>query len=427
MALWISAICLGLIIPSQNASAGDKDTAVVAKLTLEARHIEDSGALDQAEAHYYKALEEAKRVDSKKQMVEIISRLVRVQIENHKLMQTGPLVQEAVDAVNTLKNPPIGKPSAWDSIVNLFCPPKKQETYVPAIAVWMNDMAETFYTQGERTPDQTTKEFCLGRCLELKLPTEEHFSPNLVSRACLLITDLTHQGRYSDSLPFEERLISYLERTNPDGRDVIAAAYANLFGSYLAANNPSKAELAMNQSLRVKDGRAQDANLKGTVERNVGTMRLEQGNVQLARALYQQAMNVHEGIVGTAAVQTGWDIVALGLLEEKTGNFAEAGRLFKRSLDCFEKCPIPEVTPSNRSMHPDGMVYSGRAISAEHLAQLARREGAIAFAKKLEDDARKIRTLNPHWVSCNNPAPDTFYLIWGYFPFAIEIIPNHLN
>jgi tetratricopeptide (TPR) repeat protein len=417
----LSSVMIWSSVPTTvlNANAQDGNRALVPKLTLEARRAEDSGDLNRAEVLYINALEQAKRLDSKQEMVEIISRLVRVKIYNHKLTQTGPLVQQAIEIVHTLKNPPVIKPSAWDPIVSIFQKPTKQETYSHLSGVWMTDMADEFYAQGERTKDQDMKVFCMEKYLDLTYPIVEKWDPQYMSKLNMLTGYLASKGRYSEALPYAEKSLAYLEQNRKDDDDFLA--YLSLGTYCTAANSYAQAENAFAQSLqryRAKHGEPPSSYVLDT---GFAAIKLEKGDIDAARSLYLRAKKSETA--AKAAVKLELAIarvdILLGVLETRAGNLDKAEQYYRASIDYFNKNPGSTKNPLNPGFNDSIVVFA-----SEHLASvLEHMHGDIGLIRSLREQAAKVRIQHPEWL-INNPDPEKFFVIFGCLPHRVDLLPT---
>jgi tetratricopeptide (TPR) repeat protein len=158
----------------------------------------------------------------------------------------------------------------------------------------------------------------------------------------------------------------------------------------------------------------------------------EEGNLQAAEVCYIKAIELNRSYARNSSsfntlIYSGLYGAVLGILEYRLGNSPKAIALLKTSLNSFDKCPIPEISSVNKSVHPDGIVYSGQVFCLEHLAQINSKQGKLDLANSLQDRARKVRSQNPYWAASKNPNPDHFYSINGFFPYPIEIITSNFS
>ncbi len=389
--------------PVQTVFASKASNNSLSMLRAEALEAEGSGEFNRAEALYEKALRAARQSASKTKVVEFLSRIVQVRIENNKLSDTDALVQEVVELAQSLKN---------------------SSESTSTLTVWLNDMTDAFYAKGEHTTRDDTKEYCLKRYLDIRLVTDDHFDSQLLAKANLLTLHLQHLGRYREALPYVEKSLRYQQRTNKYDPKCIAAALGSLGAAYLLVSDPIKAENLQHQCIQIQKCLCKDVVQQGISEKCLGVAEFEKGNFEAARKLYRHALELYYPTIGRTNIHTNHGEVLLGLLEQHVGNLKEAAKYFRAGLDGFDRCQLPDVTPVNKFMQLDGMVYSGQVICAEHLAQIAAKQGDLQLFRSLLARAKKIRAKNPDWQACNNPAPETFYMISGHFPFRLEIIPT---
>jgi tetratricopeptide (TPR) repeat protein len=398
-----SAICVLSEPIALAATPGDNRISTLRSEALEA---EGSGEFARAESLYQKALLAAQKSGSKIKEVEFLSRIVQVRIEDHKVLQTDSLAQQAIQLAQSIKGTATG-----DS----------------TLPVWMNDMADAFYSKGEQTARDDIKEYCLERYLDIKLIMEDQFDYKITGRANVLTTYLQHHGRYLEALPYAEEACSYLKRTKSSDSAVTSTAYFSLGIAYLLANNPAKAEIAFNEASKLEQVHSKDLSQEAKIAGALGNVRFEEGNFEAAKVLYERALNLNEQYIGKPAIAIGNAELSLGMLEQSLRNRDQARQYLQASLDCFDKCTPPQVDSVNERLHPAGLLYSGKVIAAEHLAQIATEQGNISQARSLQARAKKIRAQNPYWVACKNPDPDRYYLFWGHLPFPVEIIPTRID
>jgi tetratricopeptide (TPR) repeat protein len=400
LSIFITAVCL---LSNQLALAVSPSDNGISILRSEALEADGNGEYGRAESLYQKALAAARQSGSKTKVTEFLSRIVQVRIENHKLLETDAFVQESIQLARAINNT-----TASDS----------------TLSVWMNDMADAFYSKGEQTAREDIKEYCLKHYLDVKLGMEDRYDPQLLGKANLLLLRYQHSGRYSEALPYAEKLFSYKQRTKSGDPQFMADAFIGLAHEYLLIQDPTKAVRALNQGLQIKKSMDEDIIYEAIADKLLGIAEFETGSFDAARVLYRRALELMYKNIGRENVHTNSGEILLGLLEQRAGNLKEAARLFRASLDGFDNSKPETITPVNKFLHLEGITYSGQVISAEHLAQIAVKQENLPLAQSLQIRARKIRAQNPYWAACNNPAPDTFYMIGGHFPFPIEIIPT---
>ena len=378
----------------------------ISSIRLEALKAQNDNDLDRAEALYDKALSEAENSGSSMKVIEFLSRIVQIKIRNHKLGQTDALVQRAIKLALTIKTT-----SASDS----------------NLEVWMDDMANAFYSRGEHSAREDVKEYCLKQYIDIELSTKDHYEPLLAGRAGLLTEYLNHNGRYLEQFPYDEKLFNYVQRTKSNDPFIMAAAYGGLGNACLLTHKPAAAEFAFKQCFLQRSKFGKNLGDEAELNFNLGHVKEEEGDLQAARTFYQKALEQEKECLRKPAVSIGIYESILGFFEQRVGNLTEAAKLFKASLACFDKCPIPEVTSANAILHPEGLLYSGQVFSSEHLAQIELKQGNPALAHSLQSRANKIRAQNPHWAACKHPDPNSFYALEGHFPFAVEAIPTRTS
>ncbi len=376
----------------------------VSTLRTQALKAQTDGNLDKADSLYTQALAEAESSGSSMKIIEFLSRLVQVKIQNHKLGQTDALVQKAIKLALSIKDT-----TASDS----------------NLEVWMDDMANAFYKRGEHSTREDIKEYCLKHYLDIKLPIEDHYDPLLVGKAHLLIAHLSNDGRDIEASPYGEKLCDYLKRTKPNDPNTLASVYLALSDIFAQRHQFANAESSLKQCfiLRTKlnGSQGQEADL----DFHLGLLKEKEGNLQAARIFYRKALELEKQCAWT--VRLGVYENTLGFVEQRLGNIAEAAKLYAASLDRFYKCPITKDDSANAQVYPARLVYSGRVFAAEHLAQIALQKGNLMLAHALQAQAKGIRLKNPEWATCKHPDPDSVYPTGGMFPFPLEIIPTHFS
>ena len=368
--LTVGSLLLALLIaiPSASAQASEKDP--LKQLKLQARHAEDSSELDKAEALYLEALRLAEQQKSDSDTVEILSRVVRVKIDNHKMNQTDSLVRDAVRIVGGLN----GKPG-----------------YDAEMSVWMDDMADAFYEIGEHTVKTQIKEYCLKRFVEIKLAAADHYDPKLASKCALLTTYLYHQGRYSEAIPIMEKLVQYQQRTNGGAKDVVAFNYQVLADAYLGIQDPVRAEAACNEAIRLQPN---DPNHKALMERKIAQAKADQKKFDEAIAICTHALQSHNAHITGPNIQSGWDAFVLGDIQQNAGNIATASQSYRTSLDYFDKCALVKSNELSSNL-----IQSGQVVAAEALSRIAAKNGDSALSLSLHKRADQIRAHHPEWAS----------------------------
>ncbi len=387
-----------LLTPTQSACT--TNLSEISMIRAQALEAEGDGQFEKADALYQKALSIAQRSGSQIKVLEMLSRIVQERIENHQLLQSDALVNQAIQVAQSLKNSP-----ASDS----------------TLPVWLNDMSTAFYSAAEHTPQENVKEYCLKRYIDIKFATDDSFDVQLLGRANLLIVQLQHHGRYADALPYAEKSLSYELRTKPSDINLLAGAYFSLGTAYLLANHPAKAEPVFREGFRLRESLSKTIEHEAQINGTLGNVKLEEGNLQEAIALHKKSLDLQKQHLGKAAVGIGYEETVLGMLEQRARNLTHAAQYFQAALDCFAQCP-PWAGPIYENMRFEGLLASGQVIASEHLAQIMSQQGNSSLAQSLKDQAKRIRAKNPYWSTCTNPDPDYFYIIGGHLPFFVEIV-----
>src|SRR5277367_2981915 len=135
-----------LLFPERGSTITKTDNGALNTLKLRARQAETSHDYEHEDACYLQALTEAKKSGTKTDVLEILSRLVRERVENHKLKEIDPFIEQALAIVKTLKG---------------------TSSYDPEMSVWMDDIADVLYARGEHTSNQQIKMYCARRYLDI--------------------------------------------------------------------------------------------------------------------------------------------------------------------------------------------------------------------------------------------------------------------
>ncbi len=381
----------------------------VSDLRLQALKAETEGDLNKANGLYTEALAEAEKSGSSMKIIEFLSRLIQVKIQNHKLGQTDALVQKAIKLALSIKDTAAGDSN---------------------IEVWMDDMANAFYKRGEHSIREDIKEFCLKHYLDIKLSIEDHYDSSLASKTSMLISQLNHTGRAAETIPYQEKLFDYLKRTKSTDPEIIASPYFTLADKLAKNHELLKAESAFRQGFAIEHKASNSYSDKAAFYFSLARLAEEAGDLQKAIILYQKAIDIERQWLGKSPI-TGFSENVLAFLEQRLGNFTEAAKLYNASLDCFNHCTPPQVTSTNAFLHPEGGYFSGQVFAAEHLADIEFKREHLALASALRTRAKSIRANNPQWAAAKHPDPDSFYIqggwLGGYFPFPMEVIPTHLS
>jgi tetratricopeptide (TPR) repeat protein len=365
-------------------------------LRAQALEAEGNAEYDRAESLYQKALTAARQSGSKTKVVEFLSRIVQVRIENDKLSHIDALVQEAIQIAQSLKNS-----AASDS----------------TLSVWMNDMADAIYSKGEHTKRDDIKEHCMERYLDVKFAMVDVWDPQLMCKANLLTSHLTSEGKYLEAVPYVERTTAYLERTQPQEINRIGWQYFVLATNYSAANDAAKARFTFEKSMQLQAKIGCSQGYEAPAAKELGTLALEQDDLEAARRLFNQAAALDK----SAMREVAQDECGLGFVEQRASNFEAASRHFRASLNCAAHCPRDKTEPINL-VSLDSIVV----VASEHLAQvleLSHKDQTLI--QSLQGEAKKVRAQRSEWAS-KNPDPERYFLTWWRLPYHIEIIPTRL-
>jgi tetratricopeptide (TPR) repeat protein len=390
-----------LLFPKSEATIAEKkDNSALSTLKLKAREAENARDYEHEDAWYLQALDEAKKSGTKTDVLEMLSRLVRERIDNHKLNQVDPFIQQALDIVKPLKG---------------------THSYDPEMSVWMDDMADVLYSRGEHTSNDKIKTFCARRHLDIKLLTADRIDPQLMGETSLLITAYRHDGLYDEAAALGLESISCVDRIGHPDPLALSIGYYQIGGSELLGNHLDQAQKNLSASVRFRDSVSKDEGWKAIVDRLSSLVLARQGNLGSAKILCRHAMDVHLALMnGHPTWLSGWDAYGLGSMEMKSNNLKAASALFKESLTGFQsdKNPKAVVTDNNATLD------SGKVMALEALAKCQQLAGEKNDAAKLLAQAKEIRARHPIWTHSKNPDPVQFYAAWGYLPYPIESIPT---
>ncbi len=386
---FIAAVYLSAGDLALSVSPGDSNIQTFRREALEA---EGSGEFDRAESLYGKALAVARQSGAKSKAVEFISRIVQVRIENQKLLQTGALVKEAIQLTESIKNTP-----ASDS----------------TLTVWMNDMADAFYSKGEHTTREDIKEFCLRHYLDIKFAMTDTWDTNLMAKSNLLTSHLTSNGRYLEALPVMERSTTYFEMTQAQDIASVAWQYLALGTCYSAANLFDKAQAAFQKTARLQTQLGKSPQNEAALAKELGTLELEKGNLDAAREFYNRAFSFDQDDNRCLSL----DEFGLGFVEERAANFDAAAQHYRACLHYHEKAKRPAANVFN-----PGDFDSVFVVAVEHLGKvLQQTQQNLGTMKFLNDKVLRLRIQHPEWLT-KNPDSDKHFLIWWSLPTRFDLI-----
>jgi tetratricopeptide (TPR) repeat protein len=370
----------------------------ISTLKAQAMKAQYRGDLDKADNLYNAALVEAADSHCPMKVIEFLSRLVQVKIQNHKLGQTDSLVQQAMQLALAIKDT-----DAADSNLD----------------VWMDDMANAFYKRGEHSTREEIKLYCLKHYMDIKLPIENCFDPLLIGRADQLICYLNNHQQESEFIHYQEQVFNYIQRTKPNDASIMSNAYLDLAKTKLCAHKFPDAESAFKQCFLLRKISTDNPGDQVELYLHLAQVREAEGHLHEARKYYQKAFDLQKQcgwLVGTARYAN-----TLAFAEQRLGNLTKASKLYLESLDYLNNC-----TKAQLKITPLIMRDCGQVFAAEHLAQIASKQGNIALAKVLLANTKKIRDRNPYWSTVKDL--DRIYIATGIFPSPQgEIIPTRFS
>ena len=384
-----------LIVSCQQTLASQTEESI-ASLRVAAIEAQADGDLDKAEDLYTKALANAENSGSAMKIIEFLSRLVQVKIENRKLRETDELVSRALETANKIQN-------SHSNDSNL--------------TVWMDDMAEAFYSRGERSQNAKVKDFCCDKYLKLKLAVADRYSTKLMGRANIYILSLERQEKYSQAVPIIQQLVSYAEKADSQEPKNISAFYYRLGVNYLGAREPAKAESAFNRCLDIEKQAGKDPMHVIYIERYTALAKLQENKLADAESFCRTYVGYHSKFIGPANEITAGDYIVLGSILEKSGKIAEASKYYQMSLDAFDQ--RVKHTPCSLD------AAAGQMAAAEALAHIESESGKKVQAKALQARAAQIRRQHPNWII--SPTDTYSFLLGGQMPCLMDSIPTKVK
>jgi tetratricopeptide (TPR) repeat protein len=375
--------------------AADKKSEAWHHLIDKGDEAESARNFDVADAWYRIALKEAEKQGSSSKQVRALSQLVRNRLDSKKLAETEPFFGRILQTVENSR---------------------RSRKYDPEMLVWVQDTADAYYSRAELSENPVAREFCVKHCIDCKLAVAERFDPEVWSRIGLLQTSYAMQGRYPEAVLLCDRAFEYLLKTRPNDVAAKTLHLDQIANLALVSKQLSKAENFYKQEQQLsKSAGVVSKSHDASLEREFGTIQLWQGNLESARMHYGRALQFDEEVSGKKSFACGLDNYALGILAEKLRKDSEAERFFQTALGTFDAS----------AQSSPGQVEQGRKLqAADHLSKVLYRQGKKALAGALEKRVKQLRSQHPEWAKVSNPAPEDFFLVWGFLPYPIDYVPS---
>ena len=360
------------------------------KLKLSGLRQEAEGDPKSAESLYFQALAEAEKAGSNSRILEVLVRIVHVKAVEGQLKEGEPFYQRALNVAKSLK---------------------KKSGNAAEIATWLDDLADTYYTFGQYTWDQKTKEYCLEHYIISKMLSSDEYDPVLITKMNLLAASFTMQGHYADAIRINHDTQVVNDRF-PNRPRVVGYDNGGPSSLYITLNKFELAEKARRDGFQI-DCRldpSHKGNLKGILERDLGTIQFEKGDLDAAESHFITARKIFRDYPKSACEEYAFEGLFMGLIQERKKNYNSAVQYFRESLDIYRKCP--------------NSVPARKVLCMEHLADDLQISHKGKEAKDLRLHASKIRAQHPEWRSVSNPDPEKHLLLFGTFPYSIDIMPT---
>ncbi len=388
-----------LVFASSAIANSDHEVNDVRRLILQARKAGDSESeIKKAELLYLQALKLCTENMSLERL-EILARLVHLQINDHRLSETTPLVK---DAIATVKHAQAVKKVSGEQ------------------AVWIDDISDAFIFRGERTDKEEIKEFCLERYLDLKFAVASGFDRELGSRASLLSNHYLAQGKYAKALPYLQQNFDFTEKLGLKNPIPLSLAKEVLGGAYCALKQFDRATQAYTDSLAFSRQNGKDPNYDGITLRMLGLVKSQAGDIVSAEKLVNQAKLVHEGIGQKAATQDAWDEYVLGLIALKQSHSKAGSEHFQKSLDLFDA-----GSSNGTGKIEAASINAGQVLCLRRLIELDSKKTAGAV-KAMHQRVYDLISENKDWLLKKNPDPEQYCLLFGRMPEDVDILRSRL-
>jgi tetratricopeptide (TPR) repeat protein len=188
------------------------------------------------------------------------------------------------------------------------------------------------------------------------------------------VAELFQAGKYSEAIPFAERLVTLTESTS-GGESPDTAEALNILGKVcLEAGELKKAEPAFTRALRIfEKARGLEHPDVATALNNLGVLYNKTGDYKKSESCYQRAIAIREKTLGPDDPLTVNARGNLGSLYYSQGEFAKAEPLLLRALATSEKVKGAEDPETITSVNNLASLYNqmGEYAKAEPLYQRA--------------------------------------------------------
>ncbi|AKT36696.1 tetratricopeptide repeat protein [Chondromyces crocatus] len=162
---------------------------------------------------------------------------------------------------------------------------------------------------------------------------------------------LGRKGRRDEAAPLLTQAITLRETVFGADHPVVAEALFNAATLRPKGASPEPAEEMLRRALAIAErpsGATIDPLVRASILHNLAVVREEQGAVDDAASLYEQALDVREGLVGAEHVSLRPTLVRLAQLRHAQGQLTAALPLYERALPLAEiehgaGHPIPEA------------------------------------------------------------------------------------
>jgi len=370
------------------------------ELKLRARQAEDNGFHREADMLYIKGIEEAERSGTKTDTIEMISRLVRERSDNQQIQSVDRYVQTSLDIVKPLLG---------------------TKSYDREISVWMDDLADVFMDRAKRTTDEHVKDYCARRYLDIEMLLRNSYNQQLLGLISLRTIQLSNQERYQDVVPLTEMLIAENER-NHRGASQIGLQNLFLGLALLGARQYDRAEASFKRYFAlISRGNLEDKWDYSAMEVSLSKVEFERKNYGAAIAKCTRAFGIQNQL-HLDDFSAATSACLLAYYHQRAGNLPQAKHYYETALGLFGNA------------HPMTLYYAdsdpmdaGRVFAEERLAEIETASGNKDSASKHFKSSQKLRAKHPTWSACKNTDQTRFYLIYGHFPFPVEVIPTSIS
>lgn len=381
--------CSALLITIQPTSAKNADDQTVTAIKLSALKAESIGDLAKAEFLYLKALAESEKTGSTLRILESLVHVVHIKTIRGKLKEAEPFYKRAIDvAQNAMRKPGCNA----------------------EVTVWLDDLADAYYSAGQFTNNKKIKEFCLQHYIDSKMLCSTKYDPELITKINLLSSHYMMEGRYAEAERINEKARIVTERNA--NRPKVAGFNLGSSPVYLMQKKFEQAEKAYQEGLKEDlsaDPKHSDF-YQALFERRLGLIQFEKSDLDAAEAHFKKASSLHRNYPQQTYADLALDNFLLGFAEEQKCNPKSASEYYEKALSGYKMCA--QSTPSQI------------VLCMEHLSAALKKQNRYQEANSLSIMASKLRTQHREWTAISNPDPERHFRICGSLPFPIDIIPT---